>query len=305
MDSYFLVAESCDVGKRLDVFISESLDNISRSRIKNLCLEGAVTVNGKPQKAGYSVREGEKIAFELAAVAELDVTPEDINVNLVYEDEYLAVVDKEQGMVVHPAAGNESGTLVNALLFKLKNLSGINGVARPGIVHRLDKNTSGLLVIAKTDEAHRKLAEAIAERKVKRCYIGLTDGNIKEDSGVIDAPIARCPKDRKKMAVVYDGRKAVTEFTVLERFGKYTLAEFRLQTGRTHQIRVHAKYINHPIAGDEIYGGSNEFKQKGQLLHAYKLSFDHPVTGERLEFKSQLPPHFQKVLERLGSIYKI
>lgn len=303
MDKLFFVVEQAAAGKRLDVYLSESMEDVSRSRIKELIDKGLITMGDKPVKAGYSVREGNAVEVVLPDVAELDLTPEDIPIDVVYEDEYLAVVNKAQGMVVHPAQGSESGTLVNALLFRLNSLSGINGVARPGIVHRLDKDTSGLLVVAKTDEAHRGLAAQIAAKTANRRYVAIVDGNIKEDAGTIDAPVGRNPRDRKLMAVVEGGRNATTDFAVLERFGKYTLVEFILRTGRTHQIRVHCKYIKHPVAGDVAYSGSNEFKVNGQLLHAYKLSFTHPVTGEAKSFFAPPPETFMKALRVLNSNY--
>lgn len=226
--------------------------------------------------------------------------PEDIDIGIVYEDEYLAVIDKPQGLTVHPGGGADGGTLVNALLYRLKTLSSINGAIRPGIVHRLDKMTSGLLAVAKTDAAHTGLARQIAEKTAVRIYRALLEGAVKEDSGVIDKPVGRDPKDRKKMAVVQGGRKAVTHFKVLKRFEGYTYAEFRLETGRTHQIRVHAKAMGHPVVGDAAYGfRSKSFKLKGQLLHAAELSFTHPVTGQAMTFQSGLPDYFVEILEKL------
>lgn len=293
-------ADSEDVGQRLDVFIAAEAGNISRSRAKNIIEEGGVIVDGKPvARASYLVKGGERIEVEAGEPVELDAFPQDIPVNIVYQDADLAVINKEQGMVTHPAAGSPSGTLVNALLYHIKDLSTINGVIRPGIVHRLDKDTSGLIVIAKNDAAHNSLAKQIAEKTAKRHYIALVDGNIKEDSGIIDKPIGRSKTDRKKMAVVADGRPAKTAYKVLERFGKYTLVEFELFTGRTHQIRVHGLSIHHPVVGDPVYGGSNKFGLKGQLLHAFKLEFTHPSTGERMVFEAELPEYFREVLNKL------
>lgn len=289
-------------GQRLDVFLSTEL-GITRSRVKNLIEDGRVTVNGKEVKAGYMLRNGETVAADIPEDKPLEAVAQDLPVNIVYQDEDFAVIDKEQGMVVHPAAGNRDGTLVNALLARLDNLSSINGVVRPGIVHRLDKMTSGLLVVAKNDAAHKSLAAQIASKEAERRYIALVDGNVREDEGKIEASIARSRKDRKKMAVDSEGKKAVTLYRVLERLGKYTLVEFSLKTGRTHQIRVHCKHIGHPVVGDETYGGSNAFKLKGQLLHAYRLSFDHPTTGERKVFDSPLPAYFTEVLKKLNSAY--
>jgi 23S rRNA pseudouridine1911/1915/1917 synthase len=283
---------------RADVYLA-SVSEVSRSQIRTVADEFGVKVNGRTVKASHTVVPGDTVHMALPAPRPLSLEPQDIPLEIVYEDEYLAVINKPQGLVVHPAAGSESGTLVNALLFRLSSLSSINGVIRPGIVHRLDKNTSGLLVVAKTDAAHRKLAEDIAEKETKRLYFALLDGNVKDDDGVIEAAIARSPSDRKKMAVVTGGRSAVTLYRVLERFGKYTFVEFELKTGRTHQIRVHARHIGHPVAGDGLYGGSDEFKLKGQLLHAHRLVLTHPVSGGKMIFEAALPDYFDKVLASL------
>lgn len=299
MKIFNFTAQIIDRGKRLDIFLLENLGGVSRSQIKNVCNDSGAIVNGKPQKAGYSLRAGDKIEFNLPEPKVLSLKPEDIPLNIVYEDSYLAVINKPQGMVVHPACGNESGTLVNAMLFNIDKLSSINGDFRPGIVHRLDKNTSGLLIIAKNDTIHKKLSDALAKKDIKRYYIALVDGNIKEDTGIITAPIGRSQKNRKQMAVEVNGRNAETHFTVLQRFGRYTLVEFELKTGRTHQIRVHSKYIHHSVVGDNVYGGSNEFNLKGQMLHAYKLIFEHPVTKEIMEFQAPLPDYFEFALEKL------
>ena len=230
----------------------------------------------------------------------LDVKPENIPLDIVYQDEWFAVINKQQGMVVHQAPSyKKTDTLVNALLYNLDNLSGINGVIRPGIVHRLDKDTSGLIVVAKNDEAHKSLASQIEKKTARRIYYGLCDGNFKEDEGTIDAPIARSKKDRKKMAIVDDGRRAVTHYKVLERFGAYTLVRFELETGRTHQIRVHAASIHHPIVADPVYGGSMKLYQKGQLLHAKELELSHPNTHIRMKFECDLPDYFEQVLNKL------
>lgn len=282
---------------RADVFIAESLD-VTRSYVKQLVEKGDVYVNDAPiKKCGVSLSIGDSITVEIPDPVIISAKPQNIPIDIVYEDEYLVVVNKPQGMVTHPAVGSPDGTLVNALMYHCNQLSTINGVIRPGIVHRLDKDTSGLLVIAKTDEAHHSLQKQIAEKTAVRQYIALVDDNIKEDEGVIEAPIGRSPKDRKLMAVVERGRYAKTLYKVIDRFIYFTLVEFTLKTGRTHQIRVHCKYIKHPIVGDYSYGGSNSFDVKGQLLHAYKLSFDHPITGERMTFEAPIPPHFQKVLD--------
>lgn len=288
-------------GIRVDKFLSESTD-YTRSFIQKLCSEQNVTKqDGTVLNQKYKVRTGEIILLNIPEPEILEVNAEDIPLDIVYEDEYLLVVNKPRGMVVHPAPGNLSGTLVNALMYHCQNqLSGINGVKRPGIVHRIDKDTTGLLVVAKTDEAHNGLTMQWHEKKAHRKYITLVNGNIKEDEGTINKPLARSPKDRKKMDIVYGGREAVTHFKVLERFGEYTLAECILETGRTHQIRVHMKSINHSIVGDRVYGIKKEkFSLQGQLLHAKTLGFTHPVTGEEMRFDSQIPEDFEKILDFL------
>lgn len=284
---------------RLDQYVAERED-LTRSYVKILIDEGHITLNGKAVRAGKPLKKGDEIEVSLPPPRTLSTAPEDIPVEIVYEDEDLAVVNKPQGMTVHPAAGSPSGTLVNALLFRLDKLSGINGTIRPGIVHRLDKNTSGLLVVAKNDEAHLKLSGQIARKECRRIYRALVQGVVKEEQGLISAPVGRNPKDRKKMAVVEGGRPAQTEFKVLERLGNYTYMEFSLRTGRTHQIRVHCKYIGHPVVGDEVYNASHcPFALKGQLLHAETLSFVHPRTGERMTFHAPLPEDFRNVLNIL------
>ena len=235
--------------------------------------------------------------------SELEIKAENIPLDIIFQDEYFAVINKPQGMVVHQATSyRKNDTLVNALLFNLDSLSSINGVIRPGIVHRLDKDTSGLIVVAKNDEAHKSLASQIEKKTARRIYIGLCDGNFKEDSGTVDAPIARSKKDRKKMAVDKDGRRAVTHYRVLERYGKYTLVRFELETGRTHQIRVHAASLHHPIVGDSTYGGSASLYSDGQLLHATELMLKHPHTGEKMRFECPLPTYFQAVIDKLETI---
>ncbi len=288
-------------GVRLDKFLSENTD-FTRSFIQKLCTQGLVTKSdGTALNQKYKVSKDEVILLNIPEPEALEVEPEEILLDIIYEDEYLIVVNKPQGMVVHPAPGNLSGTLVNALLYHCKDgLSGINGVKRPGIVHRIDKDTSGLLVIAKTDEAHNGLTEQWHEKKPMRKYIALVNGNIKEDKITVNKPLARSPKDRKKMAIVPGGREAVTHITVLKRYSEYTLIECVLETGRTHQIRVHVKNLNHPIVGDPVYGTKKDkFSLKGQLLHAKTLGFTHPVTGEVMCFESELPDYFEKVLSVL------
>lgn len=288
---------------RADIYLSEQLPDYTRSAVKKLFDGGAVEINGAVAKASRKVEEGDKIAVALSEPKECAAVPQDIPVDIVYQDDDLAVINKPQGLTVHAGNGNEDGTLVNALLFKLDNLSGIGGVIRPGIVHRIDKNTSGLLVVAKDDKAHLNLAEQIAQKTCRRTYIALLEGNLKEDSGTVTTYIGRSPSDRVKMAVVppEKGKIAITDYTVLGRNNGYTLCRFDLQTGRTHQIRVHAKYLNHPVVGDDVYGRKKrEFNLDGQLLHAYKLRFVHPTTGEEMEFCAPLPDYFIKVLKKLG-----
>jgi 23S rRNA pseudouridine1911/1915/1917 synthase len=290
-----------DDNERLDVYIAQELDEVSRSYIQKLIKDGLVKVNGEVVKPKYSVSQGDLINIRLPKPKRLEVNPENIPIEIVYEDSDIAVVNKPQGMVVHPAPGNFSGTLVNALLYHLDCLSSINGIIRPGIVHRIDKDTSGLLMIAKNDMAHIKLSEQLKEHSITRVYYTLVLGNIKEDKGTINAPIGRHPVDRKRMAVTEKNSKdAITHYEVLERFINYTLLKVRLETGRTHQIRVHMSYINHPVIGDPIYGSKKqEFNLKGQLLHAKTIGFIHPRTEEYMEFDSELPEHFTRVLDIL------
>ena len=291
---------------RLDVFLAKET-GASRSNIKTVVESDGVFVNGVlRKKSGFELKEGDEVEFTLPEPKTLDVEPNDeIKLNIVYEDEHFAVINKPQGMVVHPASSyQKNDTLVNALLADLDKLSSINGVIRPGIVHRLDKDTSGLIVVAKTDEAHKSLASQIEKKTARRIYFGLCDGNFKEDNGTIDAPIARNKRDRKKMGIDPDGRRAVTHYTVLERFGKYTLVRFELETGRTHQIRVHSSHIHHPIVGDEVYGGSTALYKNGQLLHARQLVLTHPISGEGMTFEAELPDYFENVLEKLRKLQK-
>ncbi len=291
-------------GERLDVFLARMAiqgDPLSRSRIQKLITDGNVTVDGKPAKASLRLAAGAVVAVELPEPEATDIAPENIPLDILYEDEDVIVVNKARGMVVHPAAGVSSGTLVNALLAHCKDLSGINGALRPGIVHRLDKDTSGVMIAAKNDTAHRSLAEQIQEKTAKRVYWAILTGNIREEEGVIHGAIGRNPKDRQKMAVVREnGKDATTNFRVLERFGAYTLAECRLMTGRTHQIRVHMAYIGHPVLGDPKYGAKKcPFSIEGQALHSKTLMFTHPRTGERMEFEAPLPEDMQMILDDL------
>jgi 23S rRNA pseudouridine1911/1915/1917 synthase len=288
-------------GERLDVFLARMDGTLSRSRIQKLIADGRVTVDGKIPKASQRLAVGATVAVELPEMEATDVVPEDIPLDILYEDEDVIVVNKARGMVVHPAAGVSHGTLVNALLAHCKDLSGINGALRPGIVHRLDKDTSGVMIAAKNDAAHRSLAEQIQEKTAKRVYWAILTGNIAEAEGVIHGAIGRNPKDRQKMAVVREnGKDATTKFRVLERFGAYTLVECRLMTGRTHQIRVHMAYIGHPVLGDPKYGAKKcPFSIEGQALHSKTLMFTHPRTGERMEFEAPLPEDMQMILDEL------
>ena len=286
---------------RLDVFVSLVAD-ISRSRAAQLLENGNVLLNGEAAKKNTKLKNGSCVKIILPDPEVYDVTPENIPLDIVFEDSDLLVVNKPKGMVVHPAAGNYSGTLVNALMYHCgDSLSGINGVMRPGIVHRIDKNTSGLLIVAKNDNSHKHLAEQIKEHSFTREYEAVVYGKLKNDSGTVNAPIARHPKERKQMAVVEGGREAVTHYTVIERLDGFTHIGLRLETGRTHQIRVHMAYIGHPVAGDEVYGPKKVIKELGgQCLHAKKIGFIHPRTGKYTEFDSPLPDYFVNFLKRLG-----
>ncbi|ETA74350.1 RluA family pseudouridine synthase [Ligilactobacillus equi] len=288
---------------RLDKVAAQVFSTLSRSQLKKLLAEGHLTVNNQVVKAKYKVQAGDVIKVMIPEPKHLDIVAEKMDLDIVYEDEDVLVVNKPQGMVVHPAPGHESGTLVNGLLAH-SPLSTINGTFRPGIVHRIDKDTSGLLMVAKNDLAHQSLAQQLKEKTNLREYLALVHGNLKENEGTIDAPIGRHPIDRKRQAVVKDGRQAVTHFKVRERFGDYTLVSCRLETGRTHQIRVHMKYIGHALVGDPVYGPKKTITGKGQFLHAAKLGFTHPRTGEWLEFEAPLPDVFAQTLDRLEKSFK-
>ena len=289
-------------GERADVYLSTALD-YTRSRVKKILDDGLANVDGKPLKPRDILKQGSVVTVEIKEPTNLEVKAVDIPLDIVYEDSDLAVINKEQGLTVHAGSGTSENTLVNALLYKLDSLSGINGVIRPGIVHRIDKDTSGLLVVAKNDKAHLSLASQIQNKTCSRVYVALLEGNLKSDSGVIDTFIDRSTKNRTMMAVSNSGRNAVTEYKVLKRFDGYTLCEFRLKTGRTHQIRVHAKHLGHPVVGDLVYGfKANKFNLKGQLLHAKELSFVHPTTNERVTFTAPIPAHFENVLKKLKEI---
>ncbi len=288
-----------DLGERLDQFVAKNSE-LTRSRIKKLCDDGLVLVNDIKAKANKILKVGDVVEVEIPKAQELDLTPIDMELDIVYQDSDFAVINKPQGLTVHAGNGNKSSTLVNALLYHLDNLSGINGVIRPGIVHRIDKNTSGLLVVAKNDSAHLSLAKQIQEKTCKRIYFALLEGNLKDDKGRIETFIARSEKDRTKMSVSKSGRLAITDYEVVERYDGYTLCKFSLQTGRTHQIRVHSKHIGHPVVGDPEYGYKNcKFNLKGQLLHAKILEFVHPRTNERVRFECDLPPYFSNIINNL------
>ena len=289
-----------NIGERIDKTLSELLTEMSRSALQKLVSEGCVLVNGKSVSKNYKMKNGDIVTVDIPEPEELKAEPQDIPIDIVYEDDSLLVVNKPQGMVVHPAAGNPDGTLVNALMYHCKGrLSSINGVIRPGIVHRIDKFTSGLLMVAKTDKAHNFLAEQIKDHSFTREYNAICVGRFKDLTGTVNEPIGRSKFDRKKMCVTYQNcKEAVTHYEVLEEFGQYSLVRFRLETGRTHQIRVHSAFIGHPVLGDNVYGKAYKGLD-GQCLHAKKLGFVHPESGEYMEFDSELPEYFVKVLEKL------
>ncbi|MBR1677091.1 MAG: RluA family pseudouridine synthase [Clostridia bacterium] len=284
---------------RLDVFCTEKTEK-TRSNVKKLIEGGYITVNGNTVKAGKVLKAGDRVEMCEPQLETLDLTPVNIPLDIVYEDNDIAVINKPQGMIVHAGNGVTEPTLVNALLYHLDSLSGINGVIRPGIVHRIDKDTSGLLVVAKNDAAHLSLSEQIREKTAGRIYVALLEGVVKNDSGTISTLIGRSDKDRTMMAVKTVGRTAVTHYEVIKRYKDYTFCRFKLETGRTHQIRVHAKYMGHPVVGDPVYGYAKQaFKLNGQLLHAEKLELTHPSTGERMTFTAPLPDYFKEVLKKL------
>lgn len=289
-----------DAGARADVFLAAQL-GVSRSNMQKLLDEGRVKRGDKILKANYKVRAGEVYTVDIPEPEPIEAVPEDIPLDIIYEDDDVVVLNKARGMVVHPAPGNYTGTLVNALLYHCKNLSGINSAIRPGIVHRLDKDTSGIMIVAKNDAAHIALSQQIQSKTAERTYLAVVRGNIKTDSGTIATQIARDKNDRKKMAVVKEGgRDAVTDYEVLERFGKYTLVRCKLRTGRTHQIRVHMEYLGYPLVGDPKYSPmKTPFGIKGQALHSHTLEFTHPRTGERMKFEAPLPEDMHKIITRL------
>lgn len=297
-----LIVKDEDKGKRLDQFINENISTLSRSYVQNLIDKEKIVLEGRKKiKAGLKLKGNEKITVTIPEEEELEVIPENIPIDIVYEDRDIVIINKNPDMVVHPAPGNYNGTLVNAIMYHIKDLSSINGVIRPGIVHRLDKDTSGLIVIAKNDRAHISLAEMFQEKKIDKYYIAIVKGKVKKDKGRIETNIGRNPKDRKKMAVVdRGGKRAISNFYVLDRSETHTLLLVGIETGRTHQIRVHLKYINHPVVGDPEYGPKKTIDTIGQALHAYRLSFEHPITKEKLEFIAELPAEFKKTLDLVG-----
>lgn len=297
-------AEAEDVGKRIDVFAAENYEGLSRSGFKKIFDGGGVFVGDKAVKANYKLRSGDVVTLEIPETQALEILPQDIPLDILYEDDDVIVINKPQGMVVHPAPGHYTDTMVNALLYHCgDSLSGINGVLRPGIVHRIDMDTSGVIMAAKNNNAHRSLAAQLAEHSITRKYNAIVYNNIKEDEGTVDKPLARNPQDRKKMAVVPGGRHAVTHYRVIDRLGKFTYIEAQLETGRTHQIRVHMTYIGHPLLGDSVYGPKKQpFNLNGQVLHARVLGFIHPSTGEYMEFESPLPDYFVKLIDRCRNI---
>ena len=290
-----------DAGVRIDKYLAEQLPDITRSYLQKLLKDGSVQMNGKPVKASTKTAVGAVIALTIPEPEEPEILPENIPLDILYEDSDVILINKPKNMVVHPAAGHYTGTLVNALMYHCRgDLSGINGVLRPGIVHRIDKDTTGVLIVCKNDRAHNALAEQLKEHSITRKYRAIVCGNLK-DEGTVDAPLGRHPQDRKKMAIVRSGgKRAVTHYRVLERFGNDTYIECQLETGRTHQIRVHMASLGHPLLGDEIYGrAKSPFKLEGQTLHAMVLGFIHPTTGEYMEFEAPLPEYFEKLLEKL------
>ncbi len=296
-----VIVNENDKGKRLDIYIAENFNELSRTMIKKLIESNNILVNDKSEKVSYKVQANDNISIDIPEAKETKLKAQEIPLDIIYEDSDIIVINKPKGMVVHPANGNPDGTLVNAILSICKNsLSGIGGELRPGIVHRLDKDTSGLIIVAKNDKAHINMSEQIKERNVKKTYIALVRGNVPEEEATINMPIGRSTKDRKKMAVTKNGKQAITHFKVLKRYSKYTLLEIKIETGRTHQIRVHMAEIGYPVVGDAVYSnGKNEFGIEGQMLHAYKLEFMHPITNKHMELTAPLPQYFEEILKKL------
>ncbi len=290
-----------NVNCRVDKIVPILNENVTRMLAQKLLNEGKILVNDKKEKPSYKVKVNDIISIDIPEVQETEIVPEDIPLDVLYEDDYIIVVNKAKGMVVHPANGNYTGTLVNALLYRCKDsLSGIGGEKRPGIVHRLDKDTSGVIIVAKCDKAHLNLSEQIKEHKVKKTYIALVKGIVKDNEATIDMPIGRSKKDRKKMDIDRNGKNAITHFKVLKRYQGYTLLKVNIETGRTHQIRVHLSTIGYPIVGDGVYSnGKNEFNVEGQMLHAFRIEFTHPITGEKMKIEAPLPQYFEDVLKQL------
>lgn len=295
----FKIETENEIGVRIDKLLPDLNPDWSRNQIQDWIKLGLVEVNGKVIKANYKTKLNDVIVVTEKVIEEVDIVAEDLGIDVYYEDKDVAVVYKPKGMVVHPAPGHYTGTLVNGLMYVIKDLSGINGEIRPGIVHRIDKDTSGLLMIAKNDIAHRGLVEQLVDKTVTREYTALVHGNIPHEFGTIEAPIGRNPKERQEMAIVDDGKEAVTHFNVIEKFEKYTLVKCQLETGRTHQIRVHMKHIGFPLVGDPKYGPKKTLNIGGQALHAGLLGFEHPVTGEYIEKEAPLPEYFETLLEKL------
>lgn len=305
MERMVFIVEEKDKEIRIDKYLAEVFEEKSRSYIQGLIDKESIKVNNKIPKSNYKIKTFDEIEIVFSEPEVLKVDSEDIPINILYEDEDIVVVNKKQGMVVHPAPGNYNGTLVNALLFHCKDLSSINGIIRPGIVHRIDKDTSGVLVVAKNDEAHNKLSEQLKNHSMKREYYALVEGRIKNDKGTIDKPLARHKKDRLKIAIVEGGKNAITHYEVLERYNGYTLIKCILETGRTHQIRVHMASIGFPLVGDPLYGFKKQkFKLEGQMLHAKTLGFIHPRKNEYMEFTTELPRYFQLILDKLRNELK-
>ena len=287
-----------ETGERIDSFLSGKTD-FTRTRIQQLIKDRNITVNGKPTKSSYKIEENDEIAIEVPEVETTEIKPENIKIDIVYEDSDIAVINKQAGLVVHPAHGHYSGTLVNAILYHIKDLSGINGEIRPGIVHRLDKDTSGLIVIAKNDKVHAALTEMFQEKKIRKTYLAILKGKLNKSEGKIVTQIGRDKNDRKKMTVIDDaakGKNAITNYRVISQNNLFTLVKVNIETGRTHQIRVHMRYLGYPILGDSVYGRKDN--EKRQMLHAYKLEFLHPVTGRQMEFTGEIPEDFQKALKK-------
>jgi 23S rRNA pseudouridine1911/1915/1917 synthase len=290
-----------DVGKRIDAYISSKDEQISRTAVQRMIEEENILVNGNKTKASYKVQENDKIEIQEVKPKEIELKAQDIPLEVIYEDKDIIVINKPKGLVVHPAVGNPDGTLVNAIMAICKDtLSGIGGEIRPGIVHRLDKDTSGVLIVAKNNNAHINISEQIKNHETEKTYLALVRGIVKENEATINMPIGRSSKDRKKMAVTRDGKNAITHFKVLKRYEKYTLLEIKIETGRTHQIRVHLSHIGYPVVGDYTYSnGKNDFNVEGQMLHAKKIKFKHPETNKEMELTAKLPEYFQKILDDL------